>query len=132
MKFFLAFVIGFLLYQPVHAQQFAEVIRIEPRIVTIQQQHCQDVVVRSNNSGVGTVIGGVAGGIAGNQIGGGSGKDVATIAGVIIGGMVGNRIGQDQANYQTRRQCTISPVQVQRGKIVTFRYNGRLFIQTFD
>jgi uncharacterized protein YcfJ len=114
------------------AQQFAEVVSVQPRMVTIQQQQCQEVVVRSDNSGVGTVIGGVTGGIVGNQVGGGSGKDVATIAGVVIGGMVGNRIGQDQANYTTRTQCTMTPVQVQRGEIVTFRYNGRIFSQTFE
>ena len=114
------------------AQQFAEVVSVQPRMVTIQQQQCQEVVVRSDNSGVGTVIGGVTGGIVGNQVGGGSGKDAATIAGVVIGGMVGNRIGQDQANYTTRTQCTMTPVQVQRGEIVTFRYNGRIFSQTFE
>ena len=114
------------------AQQWAEVVSVQPRMVTVQQQQCQEIVVRSDNSGVGTVIGGVTGGIVGNQVGGGSGKDAATIAGVVIGGMVGNRIGQDQANYQTRQQCTFTPVQVQRGEIVTFRYNGRLFTQTFE
>jgi len=114
------------------AQQFAEVVSIHPRMVTVHQQQCQEVVVRNDNSGVGTVIGGVTGGIVGNQVGGGSGKDAATIAGVVIGGMVGNRIGQDQANYTTRTQCTMMPVQVQRGEIVTFRYNGRIFSQTFE
>ena len=114
------------------AQQTAEVIKVEPRMVILQQQQCQEVVVRTDNSGVGTVIGGVAGGIVGNQVGGGSGRDAATIAGVVIGGMVGNRIGQDQATYQTRQQCTFVPVQVQRGEIVTFRYNGRVFSQTFE
>jgi uncharacterized protein YcfJ len=114
------------------AQQFAEVIRVEPRMVTVQQQQCQEVVVRNDNSGVGTIIGGVTGGIVGNQVGGGSGRDAATIAGVIIGGMVGNRIGQDQAEYSTRQHCTITPVQVQQGEIVTFRYRGRVFSQTFE
>lgn len=114
------------------AQQSAEVIRVEPRMVILQQQQCQEVVVRTDNSGVGTVIGGVTGGIVGNQVGGGSGRDAATIAGVVIGGIVGNRIGQDQATYQTRQQCSFVPVQVQRGEIVTFRYNGRVFTQIFD
>jgi uncharacterized protein YcfJ len=130
MKKFLA--AAFLLPGIALAQQFAEVVSVQPRMVTVQQQQCQEIVVRSDNSGVGTVIGGVTGGIVGNQVGGGSGKDAATVAGVIIGGMVGNRIGQDQANYQTRQQCTITPVQIQRGEIVTFRYNGRLFTQTFE
>jgi uncharacterized protein YcfJ len=114
------------------AQQFAEVVSVQPRMVTIQQQQCQEVVVRSDNSGVGTVIGGVTGGIVGNQVGKGSGRDAATIAGVVIGGMVGNRIGQDQAEYTTRQQCTYTPVQVQRGEIVTFRYRDRIFSHTFE
>jgi len=117
---------------PVFAQQFAEVIRVEPRMVILQQQQCQEIQVRQDNSGVGTVIGGVAGGIIGNQVGKGSGNIAATVAGAVVGGMVGNRIGQDQANYETRQQCTIMPVQVQRGEIVTFRYNGRVFTQTFE
>ena len=114
------------------AQQSAEVVSVQPRMVTIQQQQCQEVVVRSDNSGVGTVIGGVTGGIVGNQVGKGSGRDAATIAGVVIGGMVGNRIGQDQAEYTTRQHCTLTPVQVQHGEIVTFRYRGRIFTQTFE
>ncbi len=114
------------------AQQFAEVVSVQPRMVTVQQQQCQEVVVRSDNSGVGTVIGGVTGGIMGNQVGNGSGRDAATIAGVVIGGIVGNRIGQDQAEYSTRQQCTYTPVQVQRGDIVTFRYRGRIFSHTFE
>ena len=113
------------------AQQSAEVVSVQPRMVTVQQQQCQEIVVRNDNSGVGTVIGGVTGGIVGNQVGKGSGRDAATIAGVVIGGMVGNRIGQDQTEYTTRQQCTITPVQVQRGEIVTFRYRDRIFSHTF-
>jgi uncharacterized protein YcfJ len=114
------------------AQQSAEVVRVEPRMVTTQQMQCQEVQVRNDNSGVGTVIGGVAGGIIGNQVGKGSGRDAATIAGAVVGGMVGNRIGQDQATYSTRQQCTSVPVTVQQGEIVTFRYRGRIFSQTFE
>jgi uncharacterized protein YcfJ len=114
------------------AQQSAEVIRVEPRMIVTQQQQCQDVIVRSDNSGVGTVIGGVAGGIIGNQVGSGAGRDAATVAGVVIGGMVGNRIGQDQANYQSSQQCVSVPVTVQRGEIVTFRYRGKVFSYVFE
>jgi uncharacterized protein YcfJ len=114
------------------AQQFAEVLRIEPRMVTTQQMQCQEIKVRNDNSGVGTVIGGVAGGIIGNQVGKGSGNTAATVAGAVVGGMVGNRIGQDQVEYTTRQQCTFVPILVQRGEIVTFRYNGRIFSQTFE
>jgi uncharacterized protein YcfJ len=116
---------------PVFAQELY-VISVQPKIVTIQQQQCQQVQVRTDNSGVGTVVGGVAGGIIGNQVGKGSGNTAATVAGAIVGGMVGNRIGQDQAQYETRMQCSMVPVQVQRGEIVTFNYRGRIFTQTFE
>jgi uncharacterized protein YcfJ len=116
---------------PAFAQELY-VVSVQPKIVTIQQQQCQQVQIRNDNSGVGTVIGGVAGGIIGNQVGRGSGRDAATVAGAIVGGMVGNRIGQDQAEYQIQTQCHMVPVQVQRGEIVTFNYRGRIFTQTFD
>jgi uncharacterized protein YcfJ len=114
------------------AQSYAEVIRVEPRYVVTQHMQCQEIQVRTDNSGVGTVIGGVAGGIIGNQVGKGSGRDAATVAGAVVGGMVGNRIGQDQGSYVTRQQCFTVPQSVQRGEIVTFRYQGRIFTQTFD
>jgi uncharacterized protein YcfJ len=116
---------------PVFAQEIY-VVSVQPKIVTVQQQQCQQVQVRTDNSGVGTVVGGVAGGIIGNQVGKGSGNTAATVAGAIVGGMVGNRIGQDQAQYETRMQCSYVPVQVQRGEIVTFNYRGRIFTQTFE
>jgi uncharacterized protein YcfJ len=116
---------------PAFAQELY-VISVQPKIVTIQQQQCQQVQVRTDNSGVGTVVGGVAGGIIGNQVGKGSGNTAATVAGAIVGGMVGNRIGQDQAQYETRMQCSMVPIQVQRGEIVTFNYRGRIFTQTFE
>jgi uncharacterized protein YcfJ len=122
----MAFVAAPAIAQEVH------VVSVQPKIVTIQQQQCQHVQVRNDNSGVGTVIGGVAGGIIGNQVGKGSGNTAATVAGAIVGGMVGNRIGQDQAEYQIQTQCYLVPVQVQRGEIVTFNYRGRIFTQTFE
>jgi uncharacterized protein YcfJ len=125
---------GVLFFVPVVslAQSYAEVIRVEPRMVTKQHLHCQEVQVRTDNSGVGTVIGGVAGGIIGNQVGKGSGRDAATVAGAVVGGIVGNRIGQDQGNYITRQHCSTVPVTVQQGEIVTFRYQGRIFTYTFE
>jgi uncharacterized protein YcfJ len=129
MKKFLA--IAALIAAPAFAQD-VYVVSIQPKFVTIQQQHCQQVQIRSDNSDVGTVIGGVAGGIIGNQVGKGSGNTAATVAGAVVGGMVGNRIGQDQAEYTTRYQCTLTPVQVQRGEIVTFNYKGRTFTQVFE
>ena len=120
-----------LIAAPAFAQD-VYVVSVQPKIVTVQQQQCQQVQVRTDNSGVGTVIGGVAGGIIGNQVGKGSGNTAATVAGAIVGGMVGNRIGQDQAQQETRMQCSYVPVQMQRGEIVTFNYRGRIFTQTFE
>ena len=109
-----------------------EIIKIEPKLVTTYQQQCQQIQVQSDNSTAGTVIGGVAGGILGHQVGRGTGRDVATIAGAVVGGIVGNRIGQDQTSVETKTQCVSLPVTVQRGEIVTFRYRGRTFTQSFD
>lgn len=124
-------VVAALIAAPALAQD-VYVVSVQPMFTTIQQQQCHQVQVRNDNSGMGTVIGGVAGGILGNQVGKGSGRDAATVAGAIVGGMVGNRIGQDQAQYETRQQCTMVPVQVQRGEIVTFNYRGRIFTQAFE
>lgn len=41
------------------------------------------------NCGAGVVGGAVLGGLAGNQIGKGTGQDVATIAGATVGGLLG-------------------------------------------
>jgi uncharacterized protein YcfJ len=112
--------------------QDVHVVSVQPRWVSVQQQQCQQVQVRQDNSTVGTVIGGVAGGILGNQVGGGRGRDLATAAGAVTGAVVGNRIGQDQASTTMRQECTMVPVTMQKGEIVTFNYKGRLFTQTFE
>jgi outer membrane lipoprotein SlyB len=44
---------------------------------------------QSVNCGAGVVGGAVLGGLAGNQIGKGTGQDVATIAGATVGGLLG-------------------------------------------
>ena len=116
------------------AQQFAEVVRVEPRMVTVQQQQCQDVLVQvpgSSGNAAGGVLGAIAGAAIGNQIGGGSGKDIATV----VGGVVGYQVGRGEPTAPTterRVQCTLAPVQIQRGEIITFRYRDRIFSQTFE
>jgi uncharacterized protein YcfJ len=116
------------------AQQSAEVVRVEPRMVTTQQQHCQEILVQvpgSSGNQAGSVLGAIAGAALGNQVGSGSGKDIATV----VGGVVGYQVGRGEATAATierRVQCTISPVTVQQGEIVTFRYRGRIFSQTFE
>lgn len=49
-------------------------------------------------SGAGAVIGGIGGAVIGNQIGGGSGRDVARIAGVVGGAIAGNAIEKNLNN----------------------------------
>jgi uncharacterized protein YcfJ len=125
-----------LLFVPVVvvAQTSAEVVRIEPRMITLQQQQCQEVAVQvpgSSGNAAGGVLGAIAGAAIGNQIGGGSGKDIATV----VGGVMGYQAGRGDATAPTverRVQCTMMPVQVQRGEIVTFRYRDRIFTQTFE
>jgi outer membrane lipoprotein SlyB len=56
--------------------------------------------------GLGTVIGAVAGGLLGNQIGGGTGKDIATVAGVVAGGYAGNKV-QNNMEKRPGQQITV-------------------------
>ncbi len=51
-------------------------------------KQCEPTV---KHEGANTVLGAVVGGALGNQIGGGSGRDVATVAGVLLGGSVANK-----------------------------------------
>jgi len=51
---------------------------------------------QGNSTGAGAVIGAVAGGVAGNQVGGGSGQQIATVAGAIGGALLGNNIEQNR------------------------------------
>lgn len=105
-----------------------QVVNVQPKFVTTYQRHCtQTQLSPSDNSGVGTVLGGIAGGIIGNQVGRGDGNTAATVAGAVIGGMVGNRIGQDQINQNVQTQCNNYPVQKQVGEVVTVQYKGRLY-----
>ena len=43
-------------------------------------------------SGLGVIAGGALGGLAGNQVGNGSGRDLATLAGIVGGAIAGNKI----------------------------------------
>jgi uncharacterized protein YcfJ len=128
------FLTALTLSSSVYAQQFAEVIRVEPRMVTVQQQQCQEIQVQvpgSSGNAAGGVLGAIAGAALGNQVGGGSGKDIATV----VGGVVGYQVGRGEPTpptTQTRVQCNMVPIQLQRGEIVTFRYNNRVFTQTFE
>lgn len=118
-----------------HAQQqeVAHVLQIAPRMVTIQQQQCQQVLVQSqDNSTAGTIIGGVAGGVLGHQVGRGEGRTAATALGAVVGAFSGNALGgRDAGAAQYRNVCNLVPVTVQQGEIVTFEFRGRQFTQVF-
>lgn len=111
-----------------------EIVRIEPRMVTSYQQQCREVAVHTaptQGNAAGGLLGAVAGAALGNQIGGGSGKDIATV----VGGVVGYQVGRGESQpggVSYRTVCDSVPVAVQRGETVTFRYRGRLFSQTFE
>jgi uncharacterized protein YcfJ len=125
---------GALLCAPALAQEYAQVISIQPRMVTVQQQQCQQVTVQGQSSGstAGMLIGGVAGGILGNQIGKGTGRTVATAAGAVTGAVVGNQLGAQPAAPQQSTVCNNVPVTVQQGEIVTFSFRGRQFTHVFE
>ena len=51
---------------------------------------------QGQSTGAGAVIGAIVGGVAGNQVGGGSGQDIATAAGAIGGALLGNNIERNR------------------------------------
>lgn len=111
-----------------------EIVRVEPRMITTYQQQCREVAVQTaptQGNNAGGVLGALAGAALGNQIGGGSGRDIATAAGAVIGYQVG-RGDPHPGGVAYRTVCESVPVTMQRGETVTFRYRGRLFSQTFD
>jgi uncharacterized protein YcfJ len=116
------------------AQQYAEVVRVEPRLVTTHEQQCQQIAVQrpaTQGNAAGGVLGALAGAAIGNQIGGGSGKDIATAAGAVIGYHAGR--GEPQpAGVDYRTVCELRPVTQRRGETVTFSYRGRIFSQVFE
>ena len=123
-----------LLSNTAFAQNYAEVVNVQPNMVTVNEQRCEQVAVqRPATSGdtAGGVFGAIAGAAIGNQIGGGSGRDIATAAGAVIGGQIGR--GQPQpGGVEYQNVCRMVPMTVQRGETVTFRYRGRTFSQSFE
>lgn len=114
--------------------QDVHIVNIQPRLITTYQQQCEQIAVQrpaTSGNTAGGVLGAIAGAALGNQVGGGSGKDIATAAGAVIGYQVGRGDGQPGGiEYQT--VCKQVPVTMQRGEIVTFSYKGRRFTQMFD
>ena len=110
------------------------VVSVQPRYSTTFEKQCRQVYVEVPGSAAnpaGGVLGAIAGAAIGNQIGGGSGKDIATVVGGVIGYQAGR--GEDRAgSVQERTVCESVPVTVQKGETVTFSYKGRRFTQTFE
>lgn len=109
-------------------QDVAVVVSRQPKFNTVYQQVCTQIPVERRGMG-GTIMGGVLGAAIGNQIGGGSGRDIATAAGAVIGGTIG---GQNDSTVEMQTRCTQQPMQIQSGEIVTFEYRGRRFSQVFN
>lgn len=75
---------------------------------------------RPQGSGVGAAGGAILGGLLGNQVGGGSGRQVATVAGAVGGGYAGNEI------EKRARSSTVTDVRVRMsdGSVRTFTEAG--------
>ena len=115
----------------------AQVISVSPRTETINtpRQECHTDYERSSSyqsgdrSVGGAIIGGLAGGLLGHTVGKGNGKLAATAVGAATGAIVGDRIDNDSVTTSTRpieRCVSVDNWQtVNRGYLVTYRYNGR-------
>jgi uncharacterized protein YcfJ len=103
-----------------------EIVSEKPHYVMVTQKECEYQDVYVENSLGGSIVGGLIGAAIGNQIGGGSGKDIATVVGAITGSNVGRTRAENNARIEKRQICRDVQVQVQRGKYVTMRYEGKL------
>ena len=118
---------------PGHANPVAEVLHVQPRMVTTHQQVCEQVAVQrpAQHNYAGSILGAIAGAALGNQVGGGSGKTIATASGAVIGAQLGR--GETQpGGYDYQNVCRSVPVTQQRGEVVTFQYKGKTFSQVFE
>jgi uncharacterized protein YcfJ len=103
-----------------------EIVSEKPHYVMVTQKECEYQDVYVENSLGGSIVGGLIGAAIGNQIGGGSGKDIATVVGAITGSNVGRTRAERNGRIEKRQICRDVQVQVQRGKYVTMRYEGKL------
>ena len=82
------------------------------RVTNIQVLQSQE---QASTTGAGAIIGGIAGAIIGNQIGGGSGRNVARVAGIAGGALAGNAIEKNNRT-QTVQTYRVS-VQTDNGSL---------------
>lgn len=90
----------------------AKVVATEPVYTNSTQYRevCAPVTETRRSIG-GTLIGGALGAAAGNQVGGGSGRDIATVVGAVTGAAIGQNVAGDRT--VTKNQCTSEPFIVQ-------------------
>lgn len=98
----------------------------KPNYVMVTQKECHIQEVYVENSLGGSIVGGIIGAAIGNEIGGGSGRKIATVVGAITGANVGRTRAENKGRIEQRQICRDAQVQVQRGKYVTMRYEGKL------
>ena len=120
------------------SKDYATVVAVEPNLTYVDEprEECRDEwvnepkPVKDEHQIIGTVAGAVIGGALGNQVGGGSGKDIATAAGAVAGGYAGNKVQEGmQENNTEARLKTVCETKVERrevqdGYVVTYEWNG--------
>lgn len=121
----------------------ARVISVTPQTERVNnpRQECHTEYVQesvsNDRSPLGAIIGGVAGAIIGSQVGRGNGRVAAGAVGAGVGAVVGDRIDNNQPTaYATRPVQSCYAVDnwqtVNRGYLVTYRYNGRDYSTVMD
>ena len=90
----------------------AKVVATEPVYTNSTQYRevCTPVTETRRSIG-GTLLGGAIGAAAGNQVGGGSGRDIATAVGAVTGAAIGQNVAGDRTVI--RNQCVREPFTVQ-------------------
>jgi outer membrane lipoprotein SlyB len=111
-----------------------EVISEVPNYVTIYHRQCdlQQVYVDQPSSGGINLFGTAIGALLGNQIGGGSGRDIATVVGGVVGNNVSNRRSYRQPRLEYRNICNDVPTVIQRGTLLTYKYKGKVYTRVVD
>lgn len=79
----------------------------------------REIEQAGKGSGLGVIAGGVTGGIVGNQVGQGTGRDLATIAGVVGGAIAGNKI---EENVKKTRVYDVT-LRMENGESRVLRYS---------
>ena len=132
----LLFVASLLQAERVRVQDSTPITKPYTEKVQVYEQCYEDTVEvnvacgnRDTNSiGIDTLIGAGLGVAIGNQIGGGSGRDVAKVAGGVIGAYTANqRRGNDCKSYETVKKC--NPIYEYKTVNKTVGYNNCAYIE---